>query len=37
MSVDVVTLGEALLRLSLPPGTRFSELGQLEASIGGAE
>ena len=37
MSVDVVTLGEALLRLSLPPGTRFPELGQLEASIGGAE
>jgi len=37
MSVDVVTLGEALLRLSLPPGSRFSELSQLEASIGGAE
>lgn len=37
MSVDVVTLGETLLRLSLPPGTRFRGLGGLTTSIGGAE
>ena len=37
MSFDVVTLGEAMLRLTVSPGTRLSEMNTLEVSIGGAE
>ncbi|MBN4083860.1 sugar kinase [bacterium AH-315-A03] len=37
MSVDVVTLGEALLRLSVVSGSRFSEMSELRVSVGGAE
>jgi len=37
VSVDVVTLGEALLRLSVVSGSRFSEMSELRVSVGGAE
>ena len=33
----VVTLGEIMLRLTPPPGRRFSQAGSLDASFGGAE
>ena len=37
MSVDVVTLGEAMLRLSVPTGIRLPEMNTLQVSVGGAE
>jgi 2-dehydro-3-deoxygluconokinase len=37
VSFDVVTLGEAMLRLSVPPGTRLEEADRLDLHIAGAE
>tara|TARA_Y100000590_G_scaffold52383_1_gene54964 strand:- start:2060 stop:3016 length:957 start_codon:yes stop_codon:yes gene_type:complete len=37
MSVEVVTMGEALLRFSVPRGTRLTELSDVSVSVGGAE
>lgn len=37
MTFDVVTLGEAMLRLSVPPGTRLEAAARLELHIAGAE
>ena len=37
MIFDVVTLGEAMLRFSVPPGTWLEEANRLDLHIAGAE
>ena len=37
MTVDVVTVGEAMLRLSVPPGSRLEETRSLNVHVAGAE
>lgn len=37
MTFDVVTLGEAMLRLSVPPGTRLEQADQVDLRVAGAE
>ena len=35
--LDVVSLGESMLRLSVPLGTRLDNMSSLDVEVGGAE